>query len=223
MSNDSHPTAEAAAAQIAVQPERLARLKTAATLAAEGSFGEALALLNGSAGDALGEAERSVRALIHDFKIAVEHSSIAVEEFRVSKVELQQKLDMIQQQRESIQQLSAPIIDVWDGIIVVPLIGALDGASAEDLSSRVLFHLQRARTTWVILDLTGLEQIDEGIAQRLVRLAQAVGLMGARCLLTGMRAGAARLLASIGSDLATLRSVPSLRDGLKHCLARGAR
>jgi rsbT co-antagonist protein RsbR len=222
MASDPLPPVEAPS-QVAVQPERLARLKTAATLAGEGAFAEALALLDGSPGDALGEAERSVRTLIYDFQIAVEHSALAVEEFRASKIELQQKLDTIQRQRESIQQLSAPVIDVWDGVIVVPLIGALDGASAEDLSSRVLFHLQRARTSWVILDLTGIEQIDEAIAQRLLRLAQAVGLMGARCLLTGMRAGTARLLASLGSDLATLHSVPSLREGLKHCLARGPR
>lgn len=222
MVSGPHPDAEAAA-QVAVQTERLARLKTAAALAAEGSFTDALALLDGSPGDTLGEAERSVRTLIHDFKVAVEQSALAVEEFRASKIELQQKLDTIQRQRESIQQLSAPVIDVWDGVIVVPLIGALDPASAEDLSSRVLFHLQRARTAWVILDLTGIEQIDEAIAQRLLRLAQAVGLMGAQCLLTGMRAGAARLLASLGTDLATLRSVPSLREGLKHCLARGPR
>lgn len=207
---------------ISIKREQLARLGQAVLLASTGSFEEADALLREHAEDDFGATERVVRELIGDYRASIQQSLLSVEEFRASKHELQQKLDTIGQQQAAIRQLSAPLIDVWERIIAVPLIGAFDRARAQDLSERLLTRIQQAGTSWVLLDLTGLDAVDAGIAEHILRLASAVRLMGATCILTGMRASVAKLLTSLGSPIDTVRSLPTLREGLKHCMAHKA-
>jgi rsbT co-antagonist protein RsbR len=170
----------------------------------------------------MGEAERSVRDLINDFKIAVDNSVLAIEEFRVSKRELLDKIATIEQQQAEIKQLRAPLIDVWEGVVAVPLIGPLNGSSAKDLGRRLLGRIEQTNIAWVILDLTGAESIDAMTAAGLVRLATAVRLMGAECLLTGMRASMADALVSLETSLVGIETRASLEEGLKHCLRAGA-
>jgi rsbT co-antagonist protein RsbR len=201
---------------------RLDRLRRAATLAAEGEFENALALLGDPPGDEVGEVERSVGLLIADFKIAINQSAISIEEFRVSKEELLQKIDTIERQQAEIKQLRAPLIDVWEGVVAVPLIGPLNGSSAKDLGRRLLGRIEQTNIAWVILDLTGADSIDAMTAAGLVRLATAVRLMGAECLLTGVRASLADALVSLETSLVGIQTRASLEEGLKHCLRAGA-
>jgi len=203
--------------------ERLSRLRRAVTLASEGAFGDAAELLDGAQRDDLGEVEEVVLSLITEYKIAIALSEVTIEEFRVSKRELLQKLDTIQRQREAIQRLAAPIIDVWDGVITVPLSGVLDDAHAAELTERLLARIQNARTAWVILDLTGVEVVNSSTVGHLIKLAGAVRLMGASCMVTGIQAGMAQTLASVGAPLEGIWPVATLREGLKRCLSRSRR
>ena len=206
---------------VPVAAERLSRLRSAVTLASEGAFSDAVRLLDSLPRDELGEVERVVRSLISEYKIAIDQSELSIEEFRLSKLELLQKIDTIQEQREAIQRLSAPIIDVWDDVITVPLTGVLDGGRVQELAERLLARIHQVSTAWVILDLTGTHDIDSLIAEHLVKLASAVRLMGAECLVTGMQASVARTLVSLGMPLEGLRPIASLKEGLKYCLSRG--
>jgi rsbT co-antagonist protein RsbR len=205
-----------------VPAERLDRLRRAATLAAEGEFEDALALLGDPPRDEVGEVERSVCALITDFKLATVQSALAIEDFQASKQELLQKIDTIERQQTEIKQLSAPLIDVWEGVVAVPLIGPLSGSSTKDLGRRLLARIEQTSITWVILDLTGADSMDAITAAGLVRLANAVRLMGAECLLTGMRASMADALVSLETSLVDIQTRTSLEEGLKHCLRVGA-
>lgn len=204
---------------VSVAAERLSRLRTAIALAAEGAFEDAAALLESPPQDAFGEVERAAGSFITDHRIAVEQSELSIEEFKESKQELLKKLATIEEQRAAIQQLSAPIIDVWDGVVVVPLIGLWDGARAHDLRERLLARIEQMGTAWVILDLTGAARVDSEVAGHLIALAGAVRVMGAECLVTGMRAHMAQMVASLGTSLGGLRPIKSLKDGLKYCLS----
>jgi rsbT co-antagonist protein RsbR len=206
--------------RVAVAVERLARLQQAVTLAAEGSFLEALKLLAASEQDELGEVERTVRSFIKDYKLAIEQSALSVEEFAESRRELERKIEMIEEQQAAIQKLSAPIIDVWEGIVTVPLTGDLDSARMYELAKRLLIHIQSTQTSWVILDLTGTAQLDGEAGGSLLRLSSAVRLMGTECLLTGIGDSVARMLVTSGISLEGIRTVASLRQGLKYCLSR---
>jgi rsbT co-antagonist protein RsbR len=203
-----------------VDPTALARLREAMTLATDGSFDAAVRLLEPPSPGPLGELERAARALIVDFRALVVQHTFSIEEFSASKRELLAQLKTIKEQQAAIQTLSAPIIDVWDDILTVPLTGDLDPACAQDLAARLLARLGRSRVAWVILDLTGAEQIDTTLAEHLVRLARAVRLMGAECLVTGLGPQVAQTLASLAIPLEGLRPLANLKDGLKFCLAR---
>lgn len=204
---------------VPVAAERFSRLRTAMALASEGKFKDADALLESPPEDAFGEVELAVRAFISDHRIALEQSALSIEEFKASKQELLEKIATIEEQRAAIQRLSAPIIDVWDDVVTVPLIGLWDGVRAQDLTERLLARIPRMRTAWVLLDMTGTDRVDSMIGEHLMRLTGAVRLMGAQCLVTGMRAHVAQTLVSLGTSLGSLRPISSLKDGLKYCLS----
>jgi len=135
-----------------------------------------------------------------------------------SNAALQEQLDMIVRQRAKIQQLSAPILQVWRGVVVVPIVGTLDDEQIADLSERLLQALCETRTRVAILDLTGLDAVDATTGLRLHAILGAVRLIGARCHITGVRPALAAALAE--HDVRGLRSFATLADGLAAALAR---
>jgi rsbT co-antagonist protein RsbR len=200
----------------------LARLRDALNAAVDGDFAGALHRLGAALPGPTTEVDQAARALIGDYRTLVAQHSFAIDEFLAAKHELHRKLDTIQQQHAAIQKLSAPIIDVWDGVVTVPLSGDIDSAYAEELAARLLARIERSRVAWVIVDLTGAAQLDTQLANHLLQLSRAIRLMGAQCLVTGIGPQAAQTLVSLGVSLEGLRPLASLRDGLKFCLSRSA-
>lgn len=133
---------------------------------------------------------------------------------------LRDKLALIEQQHQQILDLSAPVLDVWDGVLAVPLIGALDQTRAYTVSERMLEAVVQHRARTVLLDLTGAARMDAQAAQVVLRLVRAVRLLGARALLTGLSAEAARVLTGLGLDLSELVSLRSLKEGLYAAISR---
>lgn len=205
--------------RIVAPPDRLARIQQAVARAQEGAFDAALALLGGGEPGPLTELEHTLRSFIKDYRIAVEQSALSIDEFDASRRELERKIATIEEQRQAILKLSAPIIDIWDGIVTVPLTGDLDRLRMQELMERLLVRIQSARTSWVLVDLTGSAQINAEIGTLLLRLSGAVRLMGADCVLTGISESLARTLVQLGAPLAGIRSIASLRDGLMYCMA----
>lgn len=208
--------------KVPVALDSLVRLRDAMTLAVDGAFDEALGRLAAGSPGVAGEVEQIARTLIGDFRMLVSQHAFAIDEFLSAKGELHRKLDTIHEQQAAIQRLSAPIIDVWDGVITVPLTGDLDGAYAQELTARLLARIASSRVAWVIVDLTGAARLDTVLAGHLVRLARAIRLMGAECMVTGIGPQAAQTLVSLDVSLAELRPLSSLKEGLKHCLTRTA-
>ena len=123
------------------EAERLARIHEALELASGGAFAEAVDAISVEAEDALGGIERGLRGLVADFRIAVAQSDEAISELTSAKTELQQRLATIEQQQAAIRELSSPIIDVWDGVITIPLVGLIDSERIADLHGRLLTHI----------------------------------------------------------------------------------
>jgi rsbT co-antagonist protein RsbR len=207
---------------VTVPAERLSRLSQALKQASEGEFTEAIELLRDSSQGELGEVERDVRVFIADFKLMIQQSELATEEFEISKRELFQKIDTIEEQRAAILELSAPIIDVWEGVVTVPLVGAMDSARVDELTERLLTAIHRTRSVWVLLDLTGAGKLGEAGGQSIIKLARAIRLMGAECLLTGISGEVARGLVSSEIALEGIKTIATLRAGLRHCLSQDA-
>jgi rsbT co-antagonist protein RsbR len=125
-----------------------------------------------------------------------------------------------QEQREAILRMSTPLLPVADGVVVLPLIGALDPERAEQVMQALLTGVVEHRATTAILDITGLHTIDTAAAEALVRAARAIRLLGAAAIVTGVRPGVARTLVALGTELGDLVVLGDLKAGIRHALAR---
>lgn len=118
-----------------------------------------------------------------------------------------------------VEALSTPIIAVWPGVLALPLIGRLDLARATSISSILLDRVASSRATHVILDLTGVETIEASTVTALLRMVRAIGLLGARCFITGMHPRGARQVVELGADIHQLRTLAHVSDALARVLA----
>lgn len=131
---------------------------------------------------------------------------------------LQERLDLIQRQHHQILDLSAPILDIWEGVLAMPLIGSIDQSRATTITERLLQAVVQHRAKLVLIDLTSVEELDQAGADCVCRLIRALRLLGTRALLTGLRPQVALRLSELALDLRELESLRSLKDGLRRCL-----
>jgi rsbT co-antagonist protein RsbR len=132
--------------------------------------------------------------------------------------ELQKQLRTVDYQRLAIRELSTPVLELWDDVLALPLIGVIDSARSAQIMERLLEEVVHKQSRFVILDITGVEVIDTEIANHFLKLVRAVELMGAQCLLTGVRPAVAHSLVDLGIDLGKVRTHRNLRHGLRECL-----
>lgn len=142
-----------------------------------------------------------------------------ISEQRRREQELREKLDLIARQQRAIADLSTPIIQIWDGVLTLPLVGLLDAERAADITDRLLSEVTKTRARYAILDLTGVDAVDTATADRLLRIVRALRLLGAQGLLSGMGPLIAQSMVSLGVELAGLASHRTLRDALHACMA----
>jgi len=145
--------------------------------------------------------------------VQVEEKNRALAATLASVEERNASLEALQR---SVDELSTPILEVWDGVLALPLIGVVDERRSASATHRLLGEVATSGAHTVVLDVTGVAVIDEATAERLIRLVRAVELLGARCVLSGIRPAVARTLVELGVDVG---GVASLRN-LKHALSR---
>jgi rsbT co-antagonist protein RsbR len=129
--------------------------------------------------------------------------------------ELDEKVRTIDAQRELLNALSSPVIRIWEGILVAPLIGEIDPERAAAVREQVLAAVMKTRARAVLVDITGLTVTDENLASEIMRLVKSVRLIGAETLLVGISPEGARALAAIRVNLGDIRSFATLHDGLR--------
>ncbi|MDI3286482.1 STAS domain-containing protein [Polyangium sp. 15x6] len=138
-----------------------------------------------------------------------------IDDQKKRELELQEKLAIIEQQRSTIHSMSAPIIQVWDGVLALPVVGQLDEARAADITERLLESVVSLAASQVILDLTGVETVDEATADHLLRIIRATTLLGAQSIITGVRPAVAQTLVALGADLTKTTVRSNLREAIK--------
>lgn len=131
---------------------------------------------------------------------------------------LERQLETITEQQRSIHELSAPIINVWDRVLTVPLIGVMDRTRTDELTSRLLAEVHRVRARFAILDLTGVETIDTAIADHLLRLLGSLRLLGVEGLITGVSPQVAQTMVGVGIDFKSVTTLRTVREGLRYCM-----
>jgi rsbT co-antagonist protein RsbR len=127
--------------------------------------------------------------------------------------------ELIRTQAAALAELSTPLIPISDTVMVMPLIGAVDSRRAQQVIDTLLHDVQASRTQIAILDITGVPIVDTQVANVLLRAAQAVKLLGARVVLTGIRPEVAQTLVGLGLDLSGIVTRATLQTGIAFALA----
>jgi rsbT co-antagonist protein RsbR len=131
----------------------------------------------------------------------------------VSFVEERERV--IREQQEAIRELSTPVLQVRDRLLILPIIGAVDSRRARQLTEQLLGAIQRKRARVVVIDITGVGGVDMTVANHLVQTVEAARLMGASCVITGLSSEIAQTLVDLGVDLGMMNTVGDLQGGLE--------
>ncbi|XXX74461.1 STAS domain-containing protein [Sorangium sp. So ce134] len=133
---------------------------------------------------------------------------------------LQEKIRLIEEQKEALFALSTPVIQVWQGILVLPLVGTVDGRRSQQIMESVLSSIVRTSARELIIDVTGVPSVSEEVSRYLLQTIQAAKLLGAACSLTGISAQVAQSLVALDVDWSSLRISGTLQSGLQAAIAR---
>ncbi len=129
-----------------------------------------------------------------------------------------EKLETITRLRTAVEQLSTPILELWEDVLALPVIGIVDSRRSSEMMERLLHEIVAKQSRFVIIDLTGVDVIDTSTADHFMKLVKAVGLIGARCVLTGIRPAVAQTLVDLDISFGQLETLRNLRHGLRYCL-----
>jgi rsbT co-antagonist protein RsbR len=123
---------------------------------------------------------------------------------------------------QTIREMSTPVLPILEGVLVVPLVGRMDGERGRQLMDALLTGIQRHRAELVIIDITGVKTVDTSVASHLLQAISAARLVGAECLLVGIAPSIAETLVQIGVDFGALTTRSDLRAGVAHAIERQA-
>lgn len=207
--------------QVPIERARLDRMMTALALASSESFESAMEVLDGEIEDDLGLVEGALRLFLTELVEAKQQASAALEALTTSTRELEQKLETIELQRVAIGQLSTPIIDVWHGVLALPLLGALGAERAGHVTAALLERVVERKARWVVVDLTGVDSVDMATADHLVGLVKSLALVGTRCIVSGIAPRLVDSLLASAEAIEGLQTMRTLQEALAYCLARG--
>ena len=128
--------------------------------------------------------------------------------------ELNTRIDEIERQREAIRTLTVPVIEVWKGVLCVPVVGVLDSMQASEVTSTLLNAVVAKKARFVVVDVTGIDVMDTRSADHFVRMARAVMLLGSTCALSGIRPAIAGTIVHLGVELGEVKTFRTMRDAL---------
>jgi rsbT co-antagonist protein RsbR len=143
-------------------------------------------------------------------------------EAKLREDELKSRIELIERQQKVIRDLSTPIIEVWDSVLTLPMVGVVDSQRAAEVMDNLLAAIVDKRARFAILDLTGVDVVDTKTASYLIELVRAIRLLGAEGVITGIRPNVAQTMVTLGLDLSGIATRGNLRAGLKLCMRRVA-
>lgn len=203
------------------------RLTTSARAIAEGNLSASIEVGSGGQIGVLESAFRrmaeEIRRLVEDLARQNRELEAANDRLQQQNVKLAEEIEerarneaRVREQQEAIRALSTPIIAVWEGVLALPVIGAVDEARAVQMMEQLLAEIARARARVAILDLTGVERLDAQALGYLLSIVRATRLLGSRCVLSGISPEVASSIVDLGAGDIGARSFVKLRDALRY-------
>jgi PAS domain S-box-containing protein len=133
---------------------------------------------------------------------------------------IKEKAETITRQAKQLVEASTPIIEVWEGVLAAPLIGNLDTERTQRFMERLLKEIVDSESEVALIDITGVPDVDTRTAQHLIETVEAVKLLGAEVVLTGVSPSIAQSVVHLGIDLSDITTKTTLAEGLKHVFER---
>ncbi|MFG1605641.1 STAS domain-containing protein [Actinoplanes sp. NPDC049265] len=130
--------------------------------------------------------------------------------------------ELIADQAEQLLELSTPVVKLWEGVVAVPLVGTLDSARAQVVMERLLQTLVDTGSPYAIIDITGVPAVDTQVAQHVLKTVVAARLMGAECIISGIRPQIAQTIVALGIEFGDIATKASLADALRHVIRLNA-
>jgi rsbT co-antagonist protein RsbR len=137
-----------------------------------------------------------------------------------TEVYQQGREEIITRQAQEMLELSTPVVQLWEGILALPLIGTLDSARTQVVMESLLQKIVDTGVSMAIIDITGVPTVDTLVAQHLMKTVAAAQLMGAECIISGIRPQIAQTIVHLGVDLGNVVTKATLADALAVALAR---
>jgi rsbT co-antagonist protein RsbR len=128
--------------------------------------------------------------------------------------------DVISRQQQELLELSTPVVRLWENVLALPLIGTLDSARTQVVMQNLLDAIVETRSDFAIIDITGVPVVDTLVAQHLLKTVAAARLMGADCLISGIRPQIAQTIIHLGVDLTNVTTKATLADAFAIALRR---
>jgi rsbT co-antagonist protein RsbR len=125
---------------------------------------------------------------------------------------------LISDQAEQLLELSTPVVKLWEGVVAVPLVGTLDSARAQVVMERLLQTLVDTGSPYAIIDITGVQAVDTQVAQHILKTVVAARLMGAECIISGIRPQIAQTIVALGIEFGDIATKATLADALRYVL-----
>jgi len=133
---------------------------------------------------------------------------------------LRSREELITRQQQDMLELSTPVVKLWDGVLALPMIGTLDSSRTQIVMESLLQRIVETGSDVAILDITGVPTVDTLTAQHLLKTVTAARLMGAECIISGIRPQIAQTIVHLGVDLGDVVTKATLADAFKLALSR---
>jgi len=139
---------------------------------------------------------------------------------QTSEAFIKSREEMLSRQQQEMLELSTPVVTLWDGVLALPLIGTLDSARTQVVMESLLQRIVETGSAIAILDITGVPTVDTLVAQHLLKTVAAARLMGADCIISGIRPQIAQTIVHLGVDLNSVTTKATLADAFAVALSR---
>lgn len=168
-------------------------------------------------------------AMVNNNKIQYEYYTVPLKdetgevigglEFIVDITEQVQYEERLREQSHSIRQMSTPTIKLWEGILVLPVIGIVDSMRAQYMMETMLNKIVETYSKVIILDIQGVAAVDTAVANHLIKITKATKLLGCECILSGISPAVAQTVIQLGIDMDTIKTKSTLKDALSEAFS----
>ncbi|NMO16292.1 STAS domain-containing protein [Pyxidicoccus fallax] len=202
---------------LSVSPERISRIIDVLSMISVGEYSPERTTIPVQDADELAALEETLNVFTRELASTRHEHEEMLNRLATSNRELEEKLATIDRQREAIRDLSTPIIELWDDILTLPIVGVVDTQRSVEMTERLLHRIVQGKARCVIIDITGVEVVDTMTANHFIKMVNAARLLGAYCVVTGISPLIAQTLVQIGVDLREVKTLGSLKEGLREC------